>query len=397
MAHTMFSTWRWDTGETGPAPERGAAASPTAVCRPGVVPGPGRNRAPRAGAVAGPLAGTHLPRMEVGLCRQHAHHVGSQLGAAGMRRSHALDGGEEDAQPFRGLEVFHKHLWEEGGEGQHVSHPEGCDGPAQPCCSQRPRRAGSRGWAGRRWGCGSRGDRATAGTTPVLFLTSQGRGLLRGSGLALLTMKIVLVLLSCESRRDSRARQRSWSCGCSSSCCHSLVPGEEQRRCQRGGLGTWEWQPGARAEASLAGRGHARAEPGARLPRRARDRALRAGGTARRPAERQPGSVGFLLLRRGAQAARRWPGCAGVPVCGGTQPDAAPLTSLLPDEDVEVTDSLRCLVAFSLVLGGAAQEEVPHQPPQHGEAVLLGVMVPERCGSCKAGARLGREAARDHG
>lgn len=108
-------------------------------------------------------------------------------------------------------------------------------------------------------------------------------------------------------------------------------------------------------------------------------------------------SVGSLLLRRGAQAAWCWPGCAGVPVSGGTQPDAAPLTSLLPDEDVEVAHSLRCLVPGPLVLGSAAQEEAPHQPPQHGEAVLLGVVMPHHCGSCKAGADLGREAARDRG
>lgn len=167
--------------------------------------------------------------------------------------------------------------------------------PLSPAAPSAPGELGAGAGPGDGWGaaaCGPRGDRALSGTAPVLFLTSQGRGLLRGSGLALLTMKILLVLPSSESRKDSRARQRSRSCGGSASWSQSLVPGEKRTQCQRGGLGTWQWQPGARAQASLAGRGHARAELGAALPGRARALALRAGGTARQPAERQPGSLG---------------------------------------------------------------------------------------------------------
>lgn len=214
-------------------------------------------------------------------------------------------------------------------------------------------------------------------------------------------MNILLLLLSSESRKDSRACQLCQSCGCSASWSHSLVPGDKRTQClsaggpgdlavAAGGSGTS--LPGRKGACqSRAGGSAAREGPGSRAQGRGKGSAARgkAAGLAR--------SLGSLLLRRGAQAAWCWPGCAGVPVSGGTRPDAAPLTSLLREEEAEVAHSLRCLVAFSLVLAGAAQEEVPHQPPQKGEAVLLGVMMPQHCGSCKAGADLGREAARDHG
>lgn len=308
MAHTMWSTCRWDTAETGPAP--GQEQSPEELWRLEPWPWPGV------------LAGTHLSRMEVGLCRQHVHHVGSQLGAVGTRGSHALDGGEEDAQAFRRLQVLHEDLWE---EGQHVSHREGCDGPAQPCCSQRPRRAGSRGWApaGVRPRAGPvgtglcRGQRRSSCCCRRAGLSSgaQGSGLrAQGSGLALLTMNILLLLLSSESRKDSRARQLCQPCGCSASWSHSLVPGEKRTQClsaggpgelavAAGGSGTS--LPGRKGACqSRAGGSAAREGPGSRAQGRGNGSSARgkAAGLARSLArvspaeERGPGGLVLAWL-----------------------------------------------------------------------------------------------------
>lgn len=84
-----------------------------------------------------------------------------------------------------------------------------------------------------------------------------------------------------------------------------------------------------------------------------------------------------------------------LPMPGETQPDTASLTSLLQDEGVQVMESFCSLVAGPLVLAGAAEAEVPHQPPQHCKSMRLGALMSEDCGLCKAGADLGEE--RQHG
>jgi len=99
----------------------------------------GWSRAPRSGALA--AAGSHLPWREMNLCCEHIHHVGSQLGAVEARHCHALDGCEEDIDPFRIQEVFQKDLWEEGEKEQLIPCMSAC---LCWCLS----RAGSRGWAG---------------------------------------------------------------------------------------------------------------------------------------------------------------------------------------------------------------------------------------------------------
>lgn len=85
-----------------------------------------------------------------------------------------------------------------------------------------------------------------------------------------------------------------------------------------------------------------------------------------------------------------------LPVPAGTQPDTASLTSLLPDEGVQVIESFQSLLAGHLVLAGAAEGEVPHQPPQHHKPLRLGAIMSEDCGLCKAGADLGEERQRGH-
>lgn len=85
-----------------------------------------------------------------------------------------------------------------------------------------------------------------------------------------------------------------------------------------------------------------------------------------------------------------------LPMPGGTQPNAASLTSLLQDEGVEVMESFCSLEAGPLVIAGAAEHEVPHQPPQHHKLMPLGALVSQDLVLCKAGADLGEERQQEH-
>ena len=60
-------------------------------------------------------------------------------------------------------------------------------------------------------------------------------------------------------------------------------------------------------------------------------------------------------------------------------------------------DSLHRLVSGPLMRGGAGEEEVPGQLPQHREALVLLAPVLEDGSSHEAVAQLGREAAEAHG
>lgn len=85
-----------------------------------------------------------------------------------------------------------------------------------------------------------------------------------------------------------------------------------------------------------------------------------------------------------------------LPMPGRTQPDTASLTSLLQDKGVQVMESFCSLMAGPLVLAGAAEGEVPHQPTQHRKLMCLGALMFEDCGLCKAGADLGEEMQHRH-
>lgn len=84
-----------------------------------------------------------------------------------------------------------------------------------------------------------------------------------------------------------------------------------------------------------------------------------------------------------------------LPMPGGTQPDIS-LTFLHQDEFVQVKESLCSLLTGPLVLAGAAEGEVPHQPPQHGKLLCLRALMWQRFPLDGAVAYLGEERQRRH-
>ena len=58
---------------------------------------------------------------------------------------------------------------------------------------------------------------------------------------------------------------------------------------------------------------------------------------------------------------------------------------------MQVTESFCSFAAGRLVLTGAAEGEVPNQPPQHHKPMCLGALMPEDYSLCEAGADLEEE------